>query len=96
MLKQRNNESSYMITDDLEGDKRECSYLVTLQRLNNDVNGCPRYEARIVNLDVAGSTSISGFAAWAYVYRFSGHYREGLWEAKWIVGEHIKRMARND
>lgn len=93
MLKQKYNEASYMVTDHLDGQKMECAYLVTLQHLNNDANGCPRYEARIVNLDVAGSTSITGFAAWAYIYRFSGHYREDLWEAKWIVEEHIKRMA---
>ena len=55
------------------------NYVVTLERLKNDTNGNPRYKAVIIFVE---ENTESYYNA---VYTFTGHYLNGLGEAKWIV-----------
>ena len=77
MTKRLDNISSYRIETDRN------TYIVTMERLHNDVNGCPRFEARIICFD-------SGISEGFYTvkYRFSGHYFNEVDEAKWIVSHY--------
>lgn len=60
--------------------------LVTLRRLNNDVNGHPRYEATLTYLD---SMSLNNYSETSSrVYHFTGHYTGDKAEAEWIANYH--------
>lgn len=75
MLKRLDNKESYRI----EGEKGV--YIVTLERLKNDVNGNSRFHAEV--------TDISNFEL-PYLktrcFNFSGHFSEWKEEAVYIVG----------
>jgi len=78
MTKRLFNSDTYKVNTD-RGD-----YAVVLERLKNDVNGNPRFEAYIVVLEVFGEHVSPEYYFTAH-YRFSGHYMNAQDEAKWIV-----------
>ena len=77
MTKRLDNISSYRI------ETGRNTYIVTMERLHNDVNGCPRFEARIICFG-----SGIGESFYTARYRFTGHYYSEYDEAKWIVSRY--------
>lgn len=77
MTKRLDNISSYKIETDRN------IYIVTMERLKNNINGCPRFEARIICLGSGISESF-----YTARYRFTGHYYNEYDEAKWIVSHY--------
>ena len=59
------------------------NYIVTLERLKNDVNGAPRYKAVICFIEPNTKSFYNA------VYTFTGHYLSNYDEAHWIV-EHYE------
>lgn len=59
------------------------TYYVVYKRLNNGVNGNPRYEFRIINADAQRHGG-----GCAIVYRASGHYIGDDAEARWIIEQY--------
>lgn len=74
MTKRFDNKNTYLV----ERDERK--YAVTLSRIKNDVNGNPRFEALITDLEDLAS----GYST-TYTYRFSGHHMSNKNEAMWIL-----------
>ena len=59
-------------------------HIVTLERLENDANGAPRYKAVIVFLSSDDNSFNNA------VYTFKGHYWDAKSEAEFIVDEYYK------
>ena len=57
------------------------TYLVTLTRLKNTYDGCPRFEAQVIYI-LDGHIS-DWFSA--STFRFRGHYYSEKQEAEWLV-----------
>lgn len=57
------------------------TYVVTLERRKNDINGNPRYHAVVAVLDEVKD----GAYCYNAVYNFTGHYLNAEDEARWIV-----------
>lgn len=57
------------------------TYIVTLERRKNDVNGNPRYHAIVAVLEAVED----GAYCYNAVYDFTGHYYNAEGEARWIV-----------
>lgn len=57
------------------------TYVVTLERRKNDVNGVPRYHAVVAVLEAVED----GAYCYNAVYDFTGHYLNAEGEARWIV-----------
>lgn len=57
------------------------TYVVTLERRKNDVNGNPRFHAVVAVLDEVKD----GAYCYNAVYNFTGHYYNAEGEARWIV-----------
>lgn len=83
MTKRFDNKNTYLV----ERDGRK--YAVTLSRVNNDVNGNPRFEALITDIEALAS----GYST-TYTYRFGGHYMGNEDEAAWIVDCHLDTFAK--
>ena len=81
MVRQLTTQHSYIIEND--GDR----YIVTLETLNNNVYGTPRYKAYITSL----STLEHQHTAGAWRYTFTGHYFDKREEAGWILKQHLAR-----
>lgn len=64
------------------------TYVVTLERRKNDVNGNPRFHAVVAVLDEVKD----GAYCYNAVYDFTGHYLNAEGEARWIV-EYYEREA---
>ena len=62
------------------------TYVVTLERRKNDVNGNPRYHAVVAVLEAVED----GVYCYNAVYDFTGHYLNAEGEARWIV-EYFER-----
>ena len=60
------------------------AYAVTLTRIRNDVNGNPRFQADITNLDDLANNRNAMTAR----YTFTGHYMSEYDEAREIVRRH--------
>ena len=60
-------------------------YLVELERVHNDINGNPRFQATIIDNDTNGDRI-------AYRYKFNGHFYSNRLEADWILKEHLKKV----
>lgn len=84
MTRRLNNKTTYLVRGDLG------KYAVTMTRLNNDVNGNPRWEAEITKID----SLISWDATWTICYHFTGHYYNEQDEAGWVV-RHFEREEQN-
>ena len=56
------------------------NYLVTLERIKNTVNGCPRFQASIIDLN---SSCLA-----TYQYTFQGPYMSENDEAQFIAERH--------
>lgn len=80
MIRQRDTRSTYVI-------RLNHVYYVTLQRLENNYNGNPRYEATIINTDAAIDNYIL-----SRVYRFTGHFLGDNNEAEWIAKYHESKI----
>lgn len=78
MTKRLMNSYAYLV-------KRKGTYAVTLTRINNDVNGNPRYQADIIDLDFLTKANTACSAR----YTFTGHHMSEQEEAEWIVDYHI-------
>lgn len=63
------------------------TYYVVYKRLNNGVNGNPRYEFRIINADAQQHGG-----GCAIVYRASGHYTGDKAECEWIVNQYEEEL----
>nr|DAH66880.1 MAG TPA: hypothetical protein [Caudoviricetes sp.] len=57
------------------------TYIVTLERRKNDVNGNPKYHAVVAVLDEVKD----GEYCYNAVYDFTGHYLNAEGESRWIV-----------
>jgi hypothetical protein len=82
MVRQKDNRAAYPVTTDNH-------YIVTLERLQNNYYGNPRFEAAIINLDHAAGGYVG-----AHVYRFTGHYMDEYKEARWIVDYHEHKAQK--
>lgn len=80
MTKRFTNSTVYLV-------QREHTYAVTLTRINNDVNGNPRYKAEFFDTHYLASDGL----ACVIHYTFTGHYMSELKEAEWIVDYHINQ-----
>lgn len=60
------------------------NYIVTLERLKNDVNGNGRYKAVIIFPEQNEKSFYNA------VYTFTGHYLNSFGEAEWIVNYYEK------
>ena len=80
-MKRLKVKSTYKLSKDGE------TYIVTLSRVKNDVNGNPRFEAEIILL-------ADNYLSLAHVYRFAGHYQPEEEEAKWIVDRFNEDRSR--
>ena len=58
------------------------NYFVSLERIKNTVNGCPRFQATIIDLN--------SYCLATYQYTFTGHYMSEHDEAQWIAERHEK------
>ena len=71
----KNQENAYII----KGFRN--TYVVTLERRKNDINGNPRYHAVVAVLEAVED----GAYCYNAVYDFTGHYLKAEGEARWIV-----------
>lgn len=78
MVKQIDVQSAYLID----------YYLITIERLKNDVNGNLRYKAFISNLSGVEASKE------AFVYTFTGHCSGEKQEAEWILNYHRKKCLQ--
>lgn len=81
MTRRQNNKTTYQIQGDLG------KYAVTMERLNNTVDGNPRWAAQITRL----ADLINYEATWTICYTFIGHYYNERDEAGWIVRYHERK-----
>lgn len=65
-------------------------YIVTLERIKNDVNGNGRYKATIIDI---GSRTRHDYLT--TVYTFTGHYRNDFDECIYIVCEHEMKEEKS-
>lgn len=86
MVRRFNNKSTYQVWGELG------EYAVTMERLNNDLNGNPRWAAELTIMDHVRRWG----ASWTVVYRFNGHYFNENDEAKWIVKYHEEKEGVYD
>ena len=86
MVKRLDNVGTYEIKTD------KGRYAVVIENIKNDTYGNPRYEARIVVLEIFGDAKREGYYYTAR-YRFSGHYLGVDGESKWIVEQFEKEWA---
>ena len=84
MIKRQNQIDAFSVSTDTR------DYIVTLERLNNDRNGNPRYKAVIIFTE-DGATSY-----YNAVYTFTGHYRGERSEAEYIVKYYEENRKRED
>lgn len=63
-------------------------YIVTMERIKNNVYGVPRYKATII-------FKCCPFGG-APVYTFTGHYYSIEQEALFILNEYLKEIKKND
>lgn len=87
MTKRLNNVNTYKITTS------RANYAVVLERIKNDTYGNPRFEARVIVLEVFGDYVNPDYCYTSH-YRFSGHFRDEIEEAKMIVEEYEKGLRR--
>ena len=85
MVRRLNNKSTYRVRGDLG------TYAVTMERLNNDVNGNPRWGAQITRVD----NLINYDATWTICHTFTGHHYNEQDEAGWIV-RHFEREEQDN
>ena len=57
-------------------------YVVTLERLKNTVDGCPKFKAVVIHIEEGSKDFYNA------VYTFHGHYMNNDKEAAWIVDYH--------
>lgn len=81
MTRRLNNKTTYQIQGDLG------KYAVTMERLNNTVDGNPRWAAQITRL----ADLINYEATWTICYTFTGHYYNEQDEAGWVVRYHERK-----
>lgn len=86
MKRRMYNESVIKITTS------RATYLVVYKRLNNGVNGNPRYEFRIIN--VSDDTIDKYGQGMSAVYRADGHYTGDLSEVSWIVEQYEEELRK--
>ena len=79
MIKQKNNVYTYRA----EGKKG--AYIVTLERLNNDYNGNPRFKAILTKADFDKSY-------YSKVYTFTGHFCGDEGEVDFIISYYEKSL----
>ena len=72
---QHNTKTSYIIT------VKDSKYIVTMLRLHNSPNGCPRYNALVTPFEYLDDTSES----LTYNYNFRGSYLNERQEAQQIA-----------
>lgn len=77
MIKRLTNKNSYKVNN----------YMVTIERVKNNVYGNPRYKATLINLDCNNPDNYYYTAC----YTFTGHYYNELDEVKFIVNYHNKK-----
>ena len=67
-------------------DEKGLYYLVILERIKNDANGNPRFEARIIPQAIGTKgAAASDFNTFVIIRRFTGHYSSLKEEAEFIV-----------
>ena len=84
MIKRQNQIDAFSVSTETR------NYIVTLERLNNDRNGNPRYKAVIIFIE---ENTTNYFNA---VYTFTGHYCGERSEAEYIVKYYEKNRKRED
>lgn len=84
MIKRQNQIDAFQISTE------KGNYIVTLERLKNDVNGNPRYKAVIICIEQ--NTTIYYNAT----YTFTGHYLCAYGEAQWIVEYYEKETKAHN
>jgi hypothetical protein len=77
-MKRLDNQMAFIIS------KNGKMYVVILERINNDINGNPRYKAIITFNDFQECEKV------AYVYTFTGHYCGEKGEAEYILNRHLR------
>ena len=82
MIKRQNQIDAFSVSTETR------DYIVTLERLNNDRNGNPRYKAVIIFTE-DGATSF-----YNAVYTFTGHYYGERKEAEYIVKHYEEERAK--
>lgn len=75
MVKTLKSKSVYKVEDGKQ------TYLVTLTRLKNTYEGCPRFEAQVIYMI---DNHISDYFS-ASTFRFRGHYFNDRQEAEWLI-----------
>ena len=66
------------------------TYVVTLERLKNNIYGNPRFHAVVAALDEVKD----GAYCFNAVYDFAGHYLDAEGEARWIVEYYEKETKQ--
>ena len=80
-MKRLINPSTYLVTTN------KARYAVTLERLNNDRNGNPRFKGVIITLEYFGEIQ-STETLYTVAYTFKGHYMSDSGEAAELVRRH--------
>lgn len=80
MTKQHNTQTTYLLNN----------YLITIERINNDVNGNPRFKAIITSLKGLNNDKHT----LSYVYTFKGHYDAEEGEADFILNYHLNKRNK--
>lgn len=80
-MKRLANPTTYEVTTD------RARYAVTIERRNNDRNGCPQYRANIITLHYFGEEPATG-CFYTVAYNFKGHYLNEAGEAAEVVRQH--------
>ena len=68
-------------------------YAVTLERIKNSPEGCPRYHANIITLHYYTEAPATG-SFYTVAYNFKGHYMNEAGEAAEVVRQHEQLIAQ--
>ena len=85
-MRRLTNPSTYEVITD------RARYAVTLERLKNSPEGCPRYKAAIITLEIHGEQPPSD-CFYTVAYTFKGHYMNEAGEAREIVRQHEETIT---